>query len=136
MDRATAQVGPDLRTGDSSLKALLRGHTASAFFMSEIQLVMAAWRRAMKQGTTPRVWRENGWSNNLRNFMKSVGCEETADWRRCTSLGGIIDLNPESQDLDETNGLITHRVREAWRKTRWRTRGRIGAKLCVTQTYN
>ena len=79
--------------GDASLKTLLRGHTASAFFMSGLQLVMAAWRRAMKQGTTPGEWREHGWTRNLRNFMKSIGCEETTNWRWCTSQGGTIDLN-------------------------------------------
>ena len=34
VDRAIAQVGPDPRMGDASLKTLFRGHTASAFFMS------------------------------------------------------------------------------------------------------
>ena len=70
--------------------------------------------------------------------MKSVGCEETTNWRWCTSQGYIIDLNPESDDFDETNGLMAHRIREAWRKTlfdRWKVRARIDAKLCVTQTY-
>ena len=101
--------------------------------MSEMQLVMAAWRRAKKQGTTVGVWRENGWTRNLRTFMKAVGCEETANWRWSTNLGGIIDLDPESKDFDKTNGLMAHRIREAWR---WRTKGRIDAKLCATQTYN
>ena len=139
VDRAIAQVGPDPRMGDASLKTILRGHTASAFFMSGLQLVMAAWRRALKLGTTPGEWREHGWTRNLRNFMKSVGCDETASWRWCTRLGGIIDLNPESEDFDETNGLMAHRIREAWRKTlfdRWRTRARIDARLCATQTYS
>ena len=40
--------------GDASLKTILRGHTASAFFMSGLQLVMAAWRRALKLGTISR----------------------------------------------------------------------------------
>ena len=68
--------------------------------------------------------------------MKSVGCEETANWRWYNSLGGIID--PESKDFDKTNGLMAHHIREAWRTTlfdRWRTRGRMDAKLCATQTY-
>ena len=138
VDRATTQVGPDPKVGDPNLKTFLRGHTASALFMSGIQLVMAAWRRAMKQGTTPGVWREIGWTHNLRNFMKSVGCEKTANRRWYNSLGGIIDLDPESKDFDKTNGLMAHHVREAWRTTlfdRWRTRGRMDAKLCATQTY-
>ena len=124
VDRAIAQVGPDPRMGDASLKTL--------------QLVMAAWRRALKQGTAPGEWREHGWTRNLRNFMKSIGCKETTNWRWCTSQGGTIDLNPESDDFDETNGLMAHRIREAWRKTlfdRWRVRARIDAKLCATQTY-
>ena len=73
MDRAVAQVCPDPKMGDTNLKTLLRGHMASAFFMSVLQLVMAAWRRALKQGAAPGVWREHGWTHNLRNFMKSVG---------------------------------------------------------------
>ena len=136
--RAIAQVSPDPRMGDTSLKTLLHGHTASSYFMSEMQLVMAAWRRAKKQGTTVGVWHENGWTHKLRNFMKPVGCQETANWRRYTNLGGTIDLNPESEDFDKTNGLMAHRIREAWRKTvcdRWRTRGRIDAKaLCDANT--
>ena len=60
VDRATAQVCPDPKVGDPNLKTFLRGHTASAFLMWGMQLVMAVWRRAMKQGTTPGVWRESG----------------------------------------------------------------------------
>ena len=54
---AVAQVGPDPRIGDQHLKTLLRGHTASAFFMSWVQVVMAAWRRAKTLEATPCVWR-------------------------------------------------------------------------------
>ena len=60
--------------GDPNLKTLLRRHTASAFFMSGMRVVMAVWRRAKKQETTPGVWRENGWTHNLGNFMKTVVC--------------------------------------------------------------
>ena len=137
VDRAIAQVGPDPKMGDASLKTLLRGHMASAFFMSGFQLVMAAWRRALKQGAANGEWREHGWTRNLRNFMKSIGCKETTSWRWCTSQDCTIDLNPESDEFDETSGLMAHRIREAWRKTlfdRWKVRARIDAKLCVTQT--
>ena len=72
----------------------------SVFFVSGMQVVMASWRRAKKQGTTPGVWRDNGWTHNFRNFVKAVVCEETGDCRWFTKLGRIIDLDPDNEDFD------------------------------------
>ena len=47
-------------------------------------------------------------------------------------LGGVIDLNPDNEDLDTSSGLMSHRMGEVWRRVllhRWNMRGRVDAKL-------
>ncbi|CAE8635052.1 unnamed protein product, partial [Polarella glacialis] len=127
--------------GDRDLKKLFRGHSASPYFMAGQQVLMAAWRRAKRSKALPGIWRAVGWVHTLCIFLQKIGCLEVAAWRWTTRLGGIIDLDPSSEDFDQTSGAVGHNTREAWRQTlfeRWlaRTDARIDSRQCQASAYN
>ncbi|CAE8741494.1 unnamed protein product [Polarella glacialis] len=122
-------------------KKLFRGHSASPYFMAGQQVLMAAWRRAKRSKALPGIWRDVGWVHTLCIFLQKIGCLEVAAWRWTTRLGGISDLDPSSEDFDQTSGAVGHNTREAWRQTlfeRWlaRTDARIDSRQCQASAYN
>ncbi|CAE8638515.1 unnamed protein product, partial [Polarella glacialis] len=141
VEDAIARAGPNPAIGDRDLKKLFRGHSASPYFMAGQQVLMAAWRRAKRSKSLPGIWRDVGWVHTLCTFLQKIGCLEVAAWRWTTRLGGIIDLDPSSEDFDQTSGAVGHNTREAWRQTlfeRWlaRTDARIDSRQCQASAYN
>ncbi|CAE8609210.1 unnamed protein product [Polarella glacialis] len=141
VEDAIARAGPNPAMGDRDLKKLFRGHSASPYFMAGQQVLMAAWRRAKRSKSLPGIWRDVGWVHTLCTFLQKIGCLEVAAWRWTTRLGGIIDLDPSSEDFDQTSGAVGHNTREAWRQTlfeRWlaRTDARIDSRQCQASAYN
>ncbi|CAE8642159.1 unnamed protein product [Polarella glacialis] len=141
VEDSIARAGPNPAMGDRDLKKLFRGHSASPYFMAGQQVLMAAWRRAKRSKALPGIWRDVGWVHTLCIFLQNIGCLEVAAWRWTTRLGGIIDLDPSSEDFDQTSGAVGHNTREAWRQTlfeRWlaRTDARIDSRQCQASAYN
>ncbi|CAE8653111.1 unnamed protein product [Polarella glacialis] len=141
VEDAIARAGPNPAMGDRDLKKLFRGHSASPYFMAGQQVLMAAWRRAKRSKSLPGIWRDVGWVHTLCAFLQKIGCLEVAAWRWTTRLGGIIDLDPSSEDFDQTSGAVGHNTREAWRQTlfeRWlaRTDARTDSRQCQASAYN
>ncbi|CAE8683932.1 unnamed protein product [Polarella glacialis] len=141
VEDAIARAGPNPAMGDRDLKKLFRGHSASPYFMAGQQVLMAAWRRAKRSKSLPGIWRDVGWVHTLCTFLQKIGCLEVAAWRWTTRLGGIIDLDPSSEDFDQTSGAVGHNTREAWRQTlfeRWlaRTDARTDSRQCQASAYN
>ncbi|CAE8677178.1 unnamed protein product [Polarella glacialis] len=141
VEDATARAEPNPAMGDRDLKKLFRGHSASPYFMAGQQVLMATWRRAKRSKSLPGIWRDVGWVHTLCTFLQKIGCLEVAAWRWTTRLGGIIDLDPSSEDFDQTSGAVGHNTREAWRQTlfeRWlaRTDARIDSRQCQASAYN
>ncbi|CAE8696292.1 unnamed protein product, partial [Polarella glacialis] len=126
VEDAIARAGPNPAMGDRDLKKLFRGHSASPYFMAGQQVLMAAWRRAKRSKSLPGIWRDVGWVHTLCTFLQKIG---------------IIDLDPSSEDFDQTSGAVGHNTREAWRQTlfeRWlaRTDARIDSRQCQASAYN
>ncbi|CAE8741924.1 unnamed protein product [Polarella glacialis] len=141
VEDAIARAGPNPAMGDRDLKKLFRGHSASPYFMAGQQVLMAAWRRAKRSKSLPGIWRDVGWVHTHCTFLQKIGCLEVAAWRWTTRLGGIIDLDPSSEDFDQTSGAVGHNTREAWRQTlfeRWlaRTDACIDSRQCQASAYN
>ncbi|CAE8605483.1 unnamed protein product [Polarella glacialis] len=112
VEYAIARAGPNPAMGDRDLKKLFRGHSASPYFMAGQQVLMAAWRRAKRSKSLPGIWRDVGWVHTLCTFLQKIGCLEVAAWRWTTRLGGIIDLDPSSEDFNQTSGAVGHNTRE------------------------
>ena len=133
VDQAIAQVGPDPKMGDPNLKTLLRGHTASLFSCRGYSCDGGVATSCEAGNDSWSVARERMDSQRSRWDLRRqrIGDRTQAGWYHC--------LDPQSKDFDKTNGLVAHCISEAWRMTlfhRWKTRGRINAKLCPTQTFN
>ena len=141
LDAMIARAGPNPSQGDASLKQLFRGHSSSAAFAAGQQVLMAAWRRAVKSNKPPGIFREEGWVMTLRAFLEANGFTESGPWRwaaPCES-SRVIDLDPSSSDFIRSKGEMGHVLREAWRQTlfeKWRARNLVTSRVCKSGQYS
>ena len=143
MQRAAKTLFLWPKHGSVDLIFLIAGHYWDLQYMALSSAMRVLQRFLSKHagqlGNWPR--KLSGWTKALRIGMRENGWTELdAPWSwNHSGLGYNVSLNTESNHFSEDGPRLQHRLREAWRYSRfhaWKNSGRLDACDCPDAIYN
>ena len=100
------------------LLKIVVGHNWDLHLASASTCLRVLTRYVARTGQALPAWprARSGWNGSMRHAMENAGLTEVGPWEWSHERVGTIKIHPDAiRRMNYPNGLLQHRLREAWR---------------------